>query len=297
MKWGEVKLAALQKIDPAVKNLIPTRNTRDYLNAIIPAANRGLQDLSTAGKFIVKTLKIVQPEKKNLVADGFALYQHNKTDIEFSAHASAYYFEVDNKATVKIYVDGALTATITNTTQNAFTAYKGILNEGDVRIVFSGNYPYQIRNVALWDANFETAEDVWDNKQQNRYDLSELLDDFFSLESTDVNYEGPQYLHSYNYFWEGDSVLLIDSSLAGEFTVHYYSYPSIITADTTDDTEIELDPEVSVLLPIYMASELMYDDDPSAATMYRNQYEAGKDNLVPSINLGNKAQFINEYGW
>ena len=50
MNWQEIKLAALKKIDPAVTSLTPTRNTRDYLNAIIPAANRGLNDLSSVGR-------------------------------------------------------------------------------------------------------------------------------------------------------------------------------------------------------------------------------------------------------
>ena len=55
--WGEIKLNALKKMDPSINSLIASRNTKDYLNAIVPAANRGLQDLSTAGKFIVKEVK------------------------------------------------------------------------------------------------------------------------------------------------------------------------------------------------------------------------------------------------
>ena len=50
MNWGECKLLALQKLDPATRNLSPTRNTKDYINAMVGVANRGLQDLATAGK-------------------------------------------------------------------------------------------------------------------------------------------------------------------------------------------------------------------------------------------------------
>ena len=86
MKWSEIKLAALKKIDPAVASLMPTRNTKDYLNSIIPAANRGLFDLSTAGKFIIKEHCINVPENRNLLA-AVKTVQHINDDI---AHTKVY---------------------------------------------------------------------------------------------------------------------------------------------------------------------------------------------------------------
>ena len=62
MNWQEIKLAALKKIDPAVTSLTPTRNTRDYLNAIIPAANRGLNDLSSVGEFLIRAYNVQIPD-------------------------------------------------------------------------------------------------------------------------------------------------------------------------------------------------------------------------------------------
>ena len=83
MNWGEIKLAALKKIDPAIPSLTPTRNTKDYLNAIIPAANRGLFDLSTAGKYIVKEFCINIPENTNLLSGTQKTMQHINTDIGY----------------------------------------------------------------------------------------------------------------------------------------------------------------------------------------------------------------------
>ena len=58
-------------------------------------------------------------------------------------------------------------------------------------------------------------------------------------------------------------------------TVPYYAYPQKITKDTPDNTNIEMDADGIVLLPLYIASELYKEDDISMSTVWRNEFEVG----------------------
>lgn len=54
--------------------------------------------------------------------------------------------------------------------------------------------------------------------------------------------------------------------------------------NTTEDTyEIELPDDVCVLIPLYIASQLYKDDDISQATVYRNEFEVGLQDLYCNI--------------
>lgn len=297
MNWGEIKLATLKKIDPAYTSLTPTRNTKDYLNSMVETGNRGLRDLATAGKYIIKSYEILQNPIPNLLGDMSAIYQHLNEDIEYSAKAYAYSFDVDGPCEVYIEANNVVVGTITHTT-NEYKNYKGrIINlfNDDITIRFSGDYPYQYTNVALYGVMFESDEKVWRYSKQRKYNLKELVDDFYELHSTDVVHETP-YLKIGDYFWEGDSTLVLNGTQSGKWIVHYFAYPQTLDKQTPDLTEMGLDPEVEALLPLYMASELYFEESPSKATQFRNQYEAGKEQLKP-VKTHGKAQFVDTSGW
>lgn len=56
-----------------------------------------------------------------------------------------------------------------------------------------------------------------------------------------------------------------------------------IDNDTNDDEEIDLPESACVLIPLYIASELYKDDDIALATQYRNEFEAGLQDLEVEI--------------
>lgn len=302
MNWGEIKLATLKKMDPTIRTLAENRNTRDYLNGMAETANRGLQDLATAGKFIVKDFKITQMPIENKLTDTMKIFQCREETIPFQTdRAKSYYFEIDGKGAAELYVGENLLKRVENASMG-FTAYKGLIpNEsGDsVKIQFKGAYPFQFRNVALYDADFASDEDVWEYVREKRYDLKARIPDFYKLITTDVVYQsdGARYKKEENYYWEGDSVLVLDGFRYGEWIVHYFSYPQLITKDTPDEEEMELDPEVAVLLPLYMASQLYEDDDLGISSYWAQQYNEGKSRLLPSLNLGRASDFVDVYGW
>ena len=56
-----------------------------------------------------------------------------------------------------------------------------------------------------------------------------------------------------------------------------------VTYETEADIEIGLPDDACVLIPLYIASQLYKDDDISQATAYRNEFEAGLQDLIYNI--------------
>jgi hypothetical protein len=151
--------------------------------------------------------------------------------------------------------------------------------------------------VALYDIKFASDDSVWDYAPVLRIDLKTYAEDFFRLVTTDVVKEKDgSYIKYKDYEWEGDSTLILDGLSEGNYKVHYFAYPKEITEDTPDDYELALDPEVAVLLPVYIAAELYEDDDVSTAGWFREQYAEAKQRLVATQVQG-KAKFVDRWGW
>ena len=76
-----------------------------------------------------------------------------------------------------------------------------------------------------------------------------------------------------------------------------------LTINEADDSVSEyinampLDPEVAVLLPLYMASQLYKDDDITLATMYRNEFEVAFSLLQRADTGEVGGQFTCATGW
>lgn len=65
----------------------------------------------------------------------------------------------------------------------------------------------------------------------------------------------------------------------------------VIDNEYTKNTELSLPYDACVLIPLYMASQLMKDDDISLATQYRNEFEVGLQNLI--YNIENQTEINN----
>lgn len=308
MLYGAFKLAVLKKIDPKVNSLTPERKTVGYLNSIVEATNRGLEDLATAGKYIIKSHTITQQKPENILNCPLYLmdiYQHKNDDVPYEATgATAYYFEVNGTATIEIKLNGVVIDTIPNTIKGKYTAYKKKVSNPSgyaLAVNFTGDYPYQYRNIALYDANFETDNDVWEYVPRKRYDMRALTDDFYRLATTDIaftsGFNETEYTKTIDYEWEGDSVLVLNGQQPGEWTVHYYAYPHEVTVDTLDTYDLALDPEVSQLLVVRTASDLYETKRPDIAQYWMELYDQGKAALNPSQEIGRRSTFKNVNGW
>lgn len=304
--WQDIKIQSLNKMFASSStSLVQDTTTIPYLNIMPAAANRGLQLLATAGKFIVKQKEITQNPITNLLSNSLYMmdiYSHTTADVSYSADgAKAYYFEVDSTATIEIKVDGVAAVTVNNTTKGQFTAYKGKLSNPDgktVTINFTGSYPYQYRNIALYGVTFESDSDVWDYVSERRYDMRSVVSDFYEIKEIiyQAGFNELRYEKTSNYHQEGDSIIVLGGLNKGCWKVYYHAYPQQITNSTTNETVLSLDPEVAALLPTYIASELIMEDEPGMAVQFRNEFEVAFERLKPNKGNGT-VTFVSESGW
>jgi hypothetical protein len=301
--WYDLKLATLQKMFAADDTIVIDESTMGYLSAMPYCANEGLALLATAGKFITKTVKISQLDIKNLVSDSEANAIH-----EFSEAYSyqvdegqSYYFECSGIGVCNIYVDDTLTDSIT-IENTGYEPFRGLIENPDkkpVKFEFITAFPMGLKNIAIYSENFSEAEKVVPYTDKIKYDMKELAPDFYMIDPQGIYYEGAYqtYLQTSDFYQEGTKTLVLDRDMIGSFTIYYRAYPVEFTSATDDAYELPIDPEVYVLLPLYMASQLYKDDDNGIATSYRNEFEVGFDRLVNSANLAVYEEFTSESGW
>lgn len=91
--------------------------------------------------------------------------------------------------------------------------------------------------------------------------------------------------------------LVLPGQPGGKLALYYNAWPRPVTAATADDEELPLDPEVAVLLPLYMASQLYKDDDITLATMYRNEFEVAFSLLQRADSGEVGGEFTSATGW
>lgn len=122
-----------------------------------------------------------------------------------------------------------------------------------------------------------------------RYDLRQLLPDFYSLDR--VYNEGGLTL---DWRLEGGRVLALDGGKAGGWLLYYNAYPEQITDQTGDETELPIDPEVAALIPLYIASQIYKHDDVALAAIWRNEFEAGRETLAAKYQnqTSGQAEFV-----
>ena len=304
MTWKDVKLATLQKMFAAEGSTIPTdESTTDYLAGMPYVANEALQRLSTAGKFIVKSIVIAHNPLENLITDSEAMAIHSVGNKEFTADgAHSYFFEFTGKGTLTVTVGGTVTDEIELESKNTYTEYRGLIENSNetVALIFSCTYPSTVKNIALYEAQFDSEFEVPEYATKVRYYLKDLCDDFYQLGDNQIYYEGVMgsgYIQTSKYYRESDSVLVLNRDEPGSYIVYYRAYPPEITEATLDDYELPLDREVAVLLPLYMASQLYKDDDNGIATTYRNEFEVALESLVDSSTSQGFEEFTSESGW
>lgn len=301
--WKDIKLATLQKMYAADGNeIVEDESTKDYIAGMPYAANEGLQRLSTAGKFIVKAISINHMPSKNLVPEQTAVALNDGSSFTFSADGvKSFYFQYSGIG--KAYITGGDEETeISIDSYGSFTEIRGNypnVSGNKVTIRFESDYPATVKNLAMYEDTFpedENGAKVPEYGRYIKYDLKELATDFYNLFDNSINYEdGNIYLNTTDYYRESDHILILPSNRPGMYTIYYHAYPVQITEETEEDYVLPIDPDVAVLLPLYMASQLYMDDDLAIATTLRNQFEVGLDSLVNTSHYSGKESFTSEW--
>ena len=308
--WGDIKLATLQKMFAADgSSIVADESTKDYLAGMPYAANEGLVRLATAGKFITKSLVISHMPPKNLIAEQKALAISDARTTTFSAeNGHSFYLQFTGNARMDI-TGGDSTITTYFTDDGTWFEWSGnIPNTANnkITITFTSDNPCYVKNVAIYEDTFPTDEEgkayVPEYGKYIKYDLKErakwVNSSFYNLGDNAIVYEGGstiKYLSTTDYYRESDHILVLPANMPGMYTVYYHAYPPVLTIDTLDEFVLEIDPDLAVLLPLYMASELYKDDDNGIATTYRNEFEVGLETLVDTSQYSGKEAFTSEW--
>jgi len=302
--WLDIKEASLRKLFSLSGSTIKYDNTtNEYIYAMPQACNEALQMLATVGKFLIGKKTFVVEPLSNLLAGLNKDIILSDDSIEFFATgARSYYFRATAGVTAEIYVAGTLVNTISCEDDN-YSPYKGLISnvaKDEVAIRFSSLYPAHIKNVALYSSTYASALDVPDNEEVVRFNLKEMLEDFYQIYQGEVYIEKdgkPRYLAASEYYVEANDTIVFRSDRPGLYTVYYKKYAQNITKTTPDDYELPLDPEVAAIIPLYIASQLYKDDDNGIATTYRNEFETAFDRLKQRVDIGRREEFDGESGW
>lgn len=306
MTWFEVKLATLQKMFSATgSTIVIDETTSEYLAAMPQACNEALQMLSTAGKFIIKSVEIANNPITNLLADKYAKYITQLLEpVEITvAQGKSYTFSYTGQGTLDVTV-GATTVRTELPKTTYYVNYHGLITntlDEEVTFLFTPTYPSALKDFGVYDVSFENVASIPTYEEKIKYDMKVLATDFYQLAPGDIYFEGSalesRYIKTNKFFQEGNTIFVIDREMAGNFTIYYKAYPVEITTATTDSYELPLDREISVLLPLYIASQVYKDDDPSTATTYRNEWEVAFSRLSQKASAPIAEKFTSESGW
>lgn len=216
----------------------------------------------------------------NLLGNGahFNVIPYEGTEITYECAGSvkAYYFEVDNDATVYIedYTDdwNTLATVSAAPTASGFTAYSGVVTSTNgatrSRIRFGGSYYYRTVNRALFGVPFASSNDVpvyqpWVKKQ--------MPDDFKSVHEIIEAYPTSYYQTGAAYKWEGRRDLYINYNFDGKIRIIYRPVPGTI-ADIEDEMQVD-DVTARTILPYGLAAHLMLNENAAAAGFFQQRYE------------------------
>lgn len=136
---------------------------------------------------------------------------------------------------------------------------------------------------------------------QNEYDLSILCNRYHSLIEDEIYFTDSAGRRLTNDFvLENGTLFCPKGGLFGTWTLYYNAYPEPITSATDDNATLLLEPEVCMLLPLYVASQLYKDDDLAFSVQYRNEFEAAKESILAARKkkYGKNANaFVSVTGW
>lgn len=307
MTIAQSKQVMLDLIIESVVNgvAVNASKNQDYL-----LLHNVLADIAQKEIAAVKKIHAVRSITQNPITNqlgeykGFDLQQHLNTDLTDTqaTGSKSYYFEVDDPATIYIEEETApdtwtTLSTITHIKKGSFTAYKGLITASstanDIRIRFSGSYPYNIRNTALFGYTFGNVNDV---PNYTPYVSYTLPSNFRTLNK--ISYRGDNFaIDNYrDYRWEGKKTLLIDYYMKGSFDVYYYANPTTITSSTSDTHEFEVDIEAQPLIPMYVASKVVAEEKPTMAAILFNEYRLKLSELTDDNVMGDD-EIYSVDGW
>ena len=278
------------------------------------AANRALLQVN-AIRPAVKSYVINHKPLTNMLSDSAFTPIEKVDELVFEGKdAKAYYFEADGNGTALIELfdeqlkkwRGISTETLIK--GPGFTAYYGFFKDGKdnvsgrVRLRFTGEYLYSVKNVALYKHVYSgNEEDIPAYEPFTRYDMSVLAPDFLALDSPCVSLENSTVeLRSGEWGVENERIILLPYDAKGVYKVQYKRKPQeldVTDSPDTDDTKLELDEDLAALLPLLVASYVWVDDEPEKAQYYGALYKENAIEIERRHRIHKPAVYEDVTGW
>ena len=254
-----------------------------YTN-IIESINEAINVVAREIRPIYGTYKITQNPFDNLLGISDTIDYDGVTPKVYSCvGAKSYYFECNGNGTVTI-TDDAGTNTLTLTQNSLYGQFRGFAN-GNVTITFSGEFSYNIRNLAVYgQKSSNNVSDIPEYRKFRRYDFLELTKEsgikkFIEFADKVIEADG-NYTSITNFNVERNSTIVLDGLEECEYTIFYKKSHTEITETTPDNTELELDHDLHYLVPYYACYFVWLDDDERKATQYYNMYETRRNEIL-----------------
>lgn len=211
----------------------------------------------------------------------FKIYTHKDSDIEFSApKAYAYCFKVDGDSEIVIEgigADGSVTTLeeIRGYSTGGFTLFKDFITLDkeyqQIRIRFTGDTYYNIKDIALYDVNFSTYADIPDFGAYVKYPMPK---NFYKALKAEIK-SGFDYEPLPDSSWEiseFDNSVNVSVFVNGEIRIEYAAKPCEITSDTADYYEFEISEEAQIAMLHLVASIALEKEDYSQSQLQYAKY-------------------------
>ena len=258
MTYGEYKKYILMKLDEYSGDLAEMTDDSELAEKLPYAINEAMRFVFY-GKNITRLWHFVQGESFNAVKPQ-CVTEHRNEDIEFSTDdAYGYYFEVDDKAEVKIFVNGNYTQTIVYEPKDdypMFVSKKGLTGGGSLKLVFTGDTYYRIKNVCLYNVRFSSEARIPNYSEWCEHEIPKGLYKvnrvFRMLESG---------VKEYIPFEIMGRKLLLPSYESGCFIAESTFFPEMVSKDTPNDTEIDVPVDVEYVIITKACALLSQDAD------------------------------------
>lgn len=276
------------------------------------AANRALLQVNYL-RPAISSYVINHKPMKNLVEGGFNPIERSEDLIYEAENAKAYYFQADGIG--RVYIERLNTGTnnwvmvdtFEMTGARRFTEYSGFIRAGKefitgpVRLRFSGEYLYSVKNVAMYEHIYsDNAADIPAYEAYTRYDMTALAEDFLTLSTPPITEDEEYKKLSGDYDVEGGRVILLPYSVTGCFKVLYNRRPKELIAKglaQDDESLLDLDEELCSLIPVLIASYIWLEDEPDRAQYYYSQYQARAGEILARERNLSPVQIKSCNGW
>ena len=202
---------------------------------------------------------VVRAPVKNLLDTGFSTFSGVPPD-KFSAEADggkSFYVEVHGDCYIDIDTpNGGLMYSNQVTYTDGFGVVKANLPEANgerVTISIISDYPFVVRNAAIYPCTFQTDDAVQNYTAYVPYELPDNFREFDCIQQTS---DQKKYRRYSDYRREGIKTFLLPYNAEGQFEFRYWRNPADVPVTADDSTVLEVQNHAAQLIPLKLAVDV-----------------------------------------